>query len=77
MKTANPVLSRVGDEIGVHMDEIVGLFKPGAKITVIVRFPGLPDRDLIMSDDELEEVIVACRRRNGMPPRAQENEDAH
>jgi hypothetical protein len=61
------VVAVAGEAISGHMDEILGLFKPGAKITVIVRFPGLPDRDLIMSDDELEEVIAACRRRNGTP----------
>lgn len=67
MKTANPDLTAVCGEISNYMDDIVGLFKPGAKITVVVRFPGFPDRDLIMSDDELEEVIAACRRRNGPP----------
>lgn len=63
----NPALASVGDEISSHMNDIISLFKPGAKITVVVRFPDLPDRDLIMSDDELEGVIEACRRRNGKP----------
>jgi len=69
MPKVEGIIAEAGSVIGGHMDKILALFKPGAKITVVVRFPGLPDRDLIMSDDELEEVIAACRRRNGRPER--------
>jgi hypothetical protein len=69
VKSVGP-LARVGDEISDHMDAIMQLFKPGAKITVIVRRPGQPGQDFIMSDDELEEAIACLRRRNGEPPDA-------
>lgn len=67
MKTAKPELSRVQNVVGGYMDRIHDLFKAEMKITVVVRSPEHPDRDFIMSDDELEGVIAALRRRNGVP----------
>lgn len=49
--------------VSAHMNEIVGLFKPGVKITVIVRRPDKGDQDFLMSDDDLEEVIALVKRR--------------
>lgn len=66
MKSA--IVQDAAQQVGGYMDRIMKLFKPGAKVTVIVRSPGYPARDFIMSDDELEKVIAACRRRNGRPP---------
>jgi hypothetical protein len=47
------------------MDEILRCFKPGAKITVVVRASGYPDgsRDLIMTDDDMAMVIKAIEMR--------------
>jgi hypothetical protein len=61
------IVQDAANEVGGYMDRIVKLFKPGAKITVIVRSPDYADRDFIMSDDDLEEAIAALRRRNGTP----------
>ncbi len=62
-------LDAVGDDIGHLMDRILKLFKPGAKITVVVRFPGYPEREVIMTDDDLDGVIETCHRRQAQPPR--------
>lgn len=49
------------------MDQIIGCFKPGVKITVIVRTPGFDERDFLMTDDELPEVTRAIERRAAAP----------
>lgn len=56
-------IEEVGYLIADHMDEILALFKPGAKITVLVRAPGYPERDLCMTSDELPEVAAMIERR--------------
>lgn len=49
--------------ISEHMDAIVACFKPGVKITVLVRVPEHPDRDFLMTDDDIDEVIAMAQRR--------------
>jgi hypothetical protein len=47
-----------------HMDRILQCFKPGAKITVIVRSPEIPgDTDFILTNDDLEHVVMAIWRQ--------------
>lgn len=45
------------------MDEILTNFKPGAKITVLVRTPGKPNADFCLTSDDLEEVADMVKRR--------------
>ena len=45
------------------LDEILQVFKPGAKIAVLVRRPGLPDEDFMMTDDDPREAIAMINRR--------------
>jgi hypothetical protein len=45
------------------MAEIVSLFKPGVKITVLVRVPGHPTRDFMMTDDQHDDIIEMVQRR--------------
>lgn len=66
MRSLSP-LAAVGQAVGECMNEIARHFKRDAKVTVVVRRPGHPQQDFIMSDDELDEVIACCRRRNGEP----------
>lgn len=49
--------------VATRMDEIVTCFKPGVKITVLVRTPGFPERDFMMTDDESAEIIAMVQRR--------------
>lgn len=53
----------VRDQVAERMDEILTFFKKPAKITIIVRRPGLPDQDLCMTDDEPQEIIDLMLRR--------------
>lgn len=51
------------------MDEILTHFKPGAKITLLVRRPGNNNADFCMSSDNLEEVMaMVCRRKDAASP---------
>lgn len=50
--------------IAFHLDGILKAFKPGVKITVLVRTPGFPERDFVMTDDNPSEAIDMLRRRS-------------
>jgi hypothetical protein len=50
------------------MDKIKERFKPGAKITLLVRTPGMPLRDFCLTDDDLDEVFAAIVRRKEQGP---------
>jgi hypothetical protein len=59
----NDLLQEVTQEVAAHMEEIVSFFKPGVKITVLVRTPDAPTRDFCMTDDDPDEVIAMMQRR--------------
>ena len=45
------------------MNRILAHFKPGRKITILVRSPGEPTQDFCMTNDEMEEVAELVERR--------------
>lgn len=46
------------------LNAIAGLFKPGVRITLLVRTPGEPDRDFLMtSEADLSEAAAMIERR--------------
>ncbi len=45
------------------MDQMLTNFKPGAKITVLIRVPGKDEADFLMTSDDLDDVIDAVQRR--------------
>lgn len=51
------------------MNAILGLFKPGAKITVVVRNTAVSDgsRDFIQTNDTIDNVIAALTVRKTAP----------
>lgn len=54
------------DEVADYMDAILGRFKPGAKITVLVRTPGNDEADFMQTNDDVEAIaamVVRCARR--------------
>lgn len=55
-------LHQAAAEVSSHMDQILRLFKPGRKITVIVRTPGNGEADFLMTDDDLDEVVGLVQR---------------
>lgn len=56
-------LSRVTDFVAETMDSIAGRFKPGAKVTVIVRLPGNDEADFMLTNDTPEEIGRLIARR--------------
>jgi hypothetical protein len=60
-----PRVREAAEIIGDHLDAILSLFKPGKKITVVVRDPEAPDhsRDLVQTNDDIDEAIKALARR--------------
>lgn len=51
----------VQETINHHLNEIAGLFK-APKITLVVRAPNLPDGDLVMTADDLDQAVAAIQR---------------
>jgi hypothetical protein len=64
-KLVSSRVQSVGEQIGDLMDEILTFFKPGAKITVLVRAPDYSDgsRDMLLTNDALDKVIAAIEFR--------------
>ena len=56
-------LQEAQEEVAIHMNEIVRLFKPGVKITIMIRTPGKPNYDFLMTDDDLSELHAMIDRR--------------
>lgn len=61
-----PLVEATGEYVMDCMDGILARFKPGAKITVVVRQPDFLDgsRDMVVTTDEIESVINALRIRD-------------
>lgn len=61
----SPRVQEVSEVIAGHMDAILALFKPGKKITVLVRDPETPDhsRDFCLMNDSPDDAIKALERR--------------
>lgn len=65
----SPAVQDVSEIAANHMDAILALFKPGAKITVLVRRPEKPDgtQDLVLTNDGIEKAIAALQQRLTTP----------
>lgn len=61
-------LARVQESVANLMDRIREHFKPDAKVSVLVRRPGLPERDFLMTNDIVPEIIAALLRRQAVGP---------
>ncbi len=62
----NRRVARLGELVQEHLDDISALFRPGAKVTLIVRHPGYPKRDFVITGDDWEgvaEVVERSKRR--------------
>jgi hypothetical protein len=55
-------------EVSRLMNQILDHFKPGRKITVLVRTPGEPAQDFMMSNDDLAEATKMIQRRMEAAP---------
>jgi hypothetical protein len=61
-------LRDLNDSMAYHMDAILALFKPGAKITVVVRNPMLPDGDVVIGNNDLDDTIETINRMKARKP---------
>jgi hypothetical protein len=49
-----------------YLEQITALFKPGVKVTLIVRRPDFPEQDYMLGDDTIDgaiEVLERCKAR--------------
>lgn len=60
-------LQLVADRIAALADEMGDLFMPGAKVTVVVRHPDVPDAEMIISTDDLLKVVETIQHRLTAP----------
>lgn len=51
------------DRVSSLMDRILDVFLPGSKITVMVRRPGEPTQDFMLTSDTLPEIRALLERR--------------
>ena len=72
--------AQLGEWLSPHLDAIKNRFKPGAKITVLIRFADDPDglKDFVIGDDELQDAMNLIARRmaagaKNIPPVGSEN----
>lgn len=65
----NTRVQNASEIIADHMDAILACWKPGKKITVIVRSPDFPDgsRDFIQTNDTIDDAITALQLRKTAP----------
>lgn len=58
-------LGRLKDNIAQDLLDIERMFRPGVKLTLVARRPGAPDQDIVVTGDDLSEVIETLQiRRN-------------
>ena len=65
---STPALVNLHPSISTYLNKIVALFKPGAKITLIVRNPDVPDGDVILGNDNLDDAIAAINNLKAREP---------
>lgn len=49
---ADDALARATEHVSACTDDILSVFKPGSKITVMVRRPGEPTQDFMLTSEE-------------------------
>lgn len=61
----NSIVQDVAEIVADHMDAILRRFKPGRKITVLVRNPDDPTgkEDFVLTNDLIDEATAALLRR--------------
>jgi hypothetical protein len=62
-------VNQVHAEVAEHCSQIAHLFKPGARVTVLIRNPGLGDGDMVVTDDSLDAAIAALENLKGKEER--------
>lgn len=65
----DPAVQQVGFEIANALADLEQYFKPGVKLTCIVRRPRHPEQDIVITNDDLKEVAQAIERRRAAEER--------
>ncbi len=61
-------LEQLHEALCDHLEAIARHFKPGAKLTLVVRAtPGNPESDVVIGDDDHDEAVAAIQRRQRGP----------
>lgn len=55
-------VKRTHRELARHAAEIADCFFDGAKVTILVRNPHIAEADMVVSDDEMEQVVEAIKK---------------
>ena len=66
----NAMINRVREEVDRHLDALESWFLPECKLTFIMRKPGNDDADLVITVDDIDELIAVLERtktREAMP----------
>jgi len=65
----NLYVKQLGTEIAAELADLARFFKPGVRLTFMARQPGYPDRDMIITDDGLDDLAeMIARRKAGSSP---------
>lgn len=56
-------LTQLHADLAEHLEQIQQLFRPGAKVTLVVRNPGYGDAGVVIGDDDLDEAVKEIRKR--------------
>lgn len=64
---AASILEQLHDALGDDLAAIEKRFKPGVKVTLVVRRPDNDEADVVIGSDDLDEAIAAIRRRQVRP----------
>lgn len=67
-------LELVRSRCSEHLNLVADMFKPNAKLTLLVRQPGFPDQDFMMTNDSLDEAISMLERSKGRESSASAHE---
>jgi hypothetical protein len=58
-----PEVRRVAEQMAEHLEAISRLFKPGAKLTLLVRNPTNPSRNAFLTDEEDPDAVCDAIRQ--------------
>lgn len=62
------VLDQLHDDLSRDLHRIKKRFKPGVKVTLVIRRPDNVEADVVIGDDDLNETIATIQRRFGASP---------
>lgn len=62
------VLDQLHNDLSADLERVKRRFKPGVKVTLVIRRPYNVEADVVIGDDDLSEAIAAINRRVAASP---------